>query len=105
LEPKKVLRVIGKEEGIPLLCSISEQATAMQVNECDLVLNFRSEAAVERAKLQLFNLPLIMMRDEINLTRRMLEPLHKFHRLAAEYLVQSECYSPPFLAQRRFDMK
>jgi len=45
------------------------------------------------------------MRDEINLTRRMLEPLHKFHRLAAEYLVQSEYYSSSSLPQRRFDMK
>jgi PD-(D/E)XK nuclease superfamily len=92
LEPKKVLRVIGKEDNISLLSCISEQATVMQVNDCELFLNFRSEATVERAKLQLFNLPLIMMRDEINLTRRMLEPLHKFHRLAAEFLVPKDCY-------------
>jgi hypothetical protein len=38
----------------------------------------------------LFNLPLIMIRDEINLTRRMLEPLHKFHRLAADVLIRKE---------------
>jgi len=30
--------------------------------------------------------------DEINLTRRMLEPLHKFHRLAADVLIRKEWY-------------
>jgi PD-(D/E)XK nuclease superfamily len=87
LEPKKVLRVIGKEDNISLLSCISEQATVMEANDFDLVLSFRSQAIVERARLQLFKLPLIMLRDEINLTRRMLEPLHKFHRLAADFLV------------------
>ena len=90
LEPKKILRIIGKEENIPLLSCVSEQATVMRIEYCDLILNFRSKATVERAKLQLFNLPLIMIRDEINLTRRMLEPLHKFHRLAADVLIRKE---------------
>ncbi len=85
-----MLRIIGKEENVPLLSCLSEQATVMQVNDCDLVLSSQSKTAVERAKLQLFNLPLILMRDEINLTRRMLEPLHKFHRLAADFLVPKD---------------
>jgi hypothetical protein len=34
-----------------------------------------------------------MMRDEINLTRRMLEPLHKFHKLAADLLVPNNPYN------------
>lgn len=95
LEPKKVLRIIGVEDGISLLSCISEQATVMEVNnnDYDLVLGFRSKATVERAKMQLFNLPLIMMRDEINLTRRMLEPLHKFHRLAADFLIPKNPYN------------
>lgn len=92
LEPKKILRIIGKEENIPLLSCVSEQATVIRVEYCDLILNFRSKATVERAKLQLFDLPLVMIRDEINLTRRMLEPLHKFHRLAADVLIRKECY-------------
>jgi hypothetical protein len=122
LEPKKVLRIIGVEkdddnddgnegerDGIPLLSCISEQATVMEVgnnnydnnndnnnnnyDDNDLILGFRSKATVERAKRQLFNLPLIMMRDEINLTRRMLEPLHKFHKLAADLLVPNNPYN------------
>lgn len=100
LEPKKVLRIIGVEDDdggvISLLSCISEQATVMEVNyndDNDLILGFRSKATVERAKKQLFNLPLIMMRDEINLTRRMLEPLHKFHKLAADLLVPNNPYN------------
>lgn len=108
LQPKKVLRIIGVEgdddndgdEGgrISLLSCISEQATVMEVghnddDDNDLILGFRSKATVERAKKQLFNLPLIMMRDEINLTRRMLEPLHKFHKLAADLLVPNIPYN------------
>jgi len=91
LEPKKVLRIIGKEQNIPLLSCVSEQGTVMEVNDTELVVSFRSKVTVDRAKLQLFNLPLIFMRDEINLTRRMLEPLHKFHRLAADYLIPKNC--------------
>lgn len=102
LEPKKVLRIIGVEDDdddrgcISLLSCISEQATVMEVNyndDNDLILGFRSKATVERAKKQLFNLPLIMMRDEINLTRRMLEPLHKFHKLAGDLLVPNNPYN------------
>jgi hypothetical protein len=86
--------------GISLLSCISEQATVMEViynendaHNNDIILSFRSKATVERAKKQLFNLPLIMMRDEINLTRRMLEPLHKFHKLAADLLVPNNPYN------------
>jgi hypothetical protein len=109
LEPKKVLRIIGMEDDddnndgdegrrISLLSCISEQATVMEVghnddDDDDLILGFRSKATVVRAKKQLFNLPLIMMRDEINLTRRMLEPLHKFHKLAADLLVPNILYN------------
>jgi hypothetical protein len=91
LEPKKVLRIIGKEQNIPLLSCVSEQGTVIEVKDTDLIVSFRSRVTVERAKLQLFGLPLILMRDEINLTRRMLEPLHRFHRLAADYLIPKDC--------------
>jgi hypothetical protein len=92
LEPRNVLRVIGKENNIAAISSLSEQATVIEVNGADLLLNFRSKVIVKRAELQLFHLPLILMKDEINLTRRMLEPLHKFHRIAADYLIAKECY-------------
>ena len=88
-----------RHSGISLLSCISEQATVMEVkydeesDNNEIILGFRSKATVERAKKQLFNLPLIMMRDEINLTRRMLEPLHKFHKLAANLLVPNNPYN------------
>jgi hypothetical protein len=87
------------DSGISLLSCISEQATVLEVKDDEdsdnheIILGFRSKATVERAKKQLFNLPLIMMRDEINLTRRMLEPLHKFHKLAANLLVPNNPYN------------
>jgi hypothetical protein len=89
----------SSNSGISLLSCISEQATVLEVkydedsDNNEIILGFRSKATVERAKKQLFNLPLIMMRDEINLTRRMLEPLHKFHKLAANLLVPNNPYN------------
>ena len=46
--------------------------------------------AVQRAKRQLFHLPLILLRDELNLTRSMLRPIHQFHKLAADMLIPPE---------------
>ena len=52
-----------------------------------LLIDLRDLTSVARAKEQVFNLPLIIIPDAINLTRRMLEPLHKFHRLAADMML------------------
>lgn len=90
LEPRRIVRVIGKEKCVPLLASVSEQATVMEVEDSYIVLNFRSKISVERAKKQLFTMPLILLRDEINLTRRMLESIHKFHQLAAGIFIPKE---------------
>ena len=46
--------------------------------------------AAERAKQQLSSLPLTIIPDEINLTRRMLEPMHRFHKLAADVMMPPE---------------
>jgi hypothetical protein len=90
LEPRRILRVIGKEQGKPLLSCISEQASVMEVKKNMLTLNFRSKIAVKRAKGQLFHLPIVMLRDELNLTRSMLGPIHKFHKLAADIFIPQE---------------
>jgi hypothetical protein len=37
--------------------------------------------------IQLSNLPIIIIPDEINLTRRVLEPMHRFHKLAADIML------------------
>lgn len=74
LEPRKIVRIIGKEDNIPLLACISEHASIIKVLDNSIVLNFRSKNALERAKKQLFHLPLIIFSDQINLTKRMLMP-------------------------------
>jgi hypothetical protein len=91
LEPKKIVRIIGKEDNnIPLLACISEQASIIKVLDNSIVLNFRSKIALKRAKKQLLHLPLIIFRDEINLTKRMLAPIHEFHKLAADIFIHKD---------------
>ena len=87
LEPRRIVRIIGLEENKALLCCISEQASVMGVKSNKITLGFRSKIAVERAKRQLFYLPIILLRDELNLTRSMLRPIHQFHKLAADMLL------------------
>jgi hypothetical protein len=87
LEPKKIIRVIGKENDIPLLSCISEDGTVLDATDDYLVMDFRSKVSIERAKKQLFNLPIIMLRDEINLTKRLLSTLHKLHKLAGDIFI------------------
>ena len=87
LEPRRIVRIIGVEKNKTLLCCISEQASVMEVKSNKITLGFRSKIAVERAKRQLFHLPIILLRDELNLTRSMLRPIHQFHKLAADMLL------------------
>ncbi|HYY67408.1 MAG TPA: hypothetical protein VE572_03580, partial [Nitrososphaeraceae archaeon] len=92
LEPRKVVRIIGreKEDSIPLLASVSEKGFVREVDHSKLVIDLESSIAAERAKQQLSNLPLTIIPDEINLTRRVLEPMHRFHKLAADVMLPPE---------------
>jgi hypothetical protein len=90
LEPRRIVRIIGMEPGKSLLSCISEQASVMDVRNNKITLSFRSKIAVRRAKRQLFHLPIILLRDELNLTRSMLRPIHQFHKLAAEMFIPAE---------------
>ena len=88
LEPRKVVRIIGREENsIPLLASASEKGFVKEVNDSKLVIDLEGGVAAERAKQQLSNLRLTIIPDEINLTRRVLEPMHRFHKLAADVML------------------
>jgi hypothetical protein len=91
LEPTNIVRVIGKEPGIPLLCCISEQASVIDVVGNSIVLKFRSKISVERAQKQLLHLPIVLLNDIINLTRIMLAPIHEFHKLAADIFIHKDC--------------
>jgi hypothetical protein len=92
LEPRKVVRIIGreKEDSIPLLASVSEKGFVREVDHSKLVIDLESSIAAERAKQQLSNLPLTIIPDEVNLTRRVLEPMHRFHKLAAHVMLPPE---------------
>jgi hypothetical protein len=90
LEPRKVVRIIGREDDIPLLGSVSEKGFVKEVNDSKLVIDLDGRIAAERAKQQLSNLPLIIIPDEINLTRRVLEPMHRFYKLAANVMLPLE---------------
>lgn len=89
-EPRRIVRVIGMERDRPLLSRISEQASVMEVSNNKITLSFRSKIVVQRAKKQLFHLPIIMMRDELNLSISMLRPIHHFHKLAADIFIPQE---------------
>ena len=98
LEPRKIVRIIGKEEeedgggGIPLLACVNEKGFVKKVDDTKLVVDFDSNTIAQRAKAQLFNLPIIIIPDEINLTRRVLEPMHRFHRLAADLMLPTDLF-------------
>lgn len=103
LQPRKQIRLIVKEKDIPLLACISVSGGVKEINGKDLVVDFRTKTMAERAINVLSDIrkvennedrhqnstikDIIIIPDEINLTRRLLEPLHKFHRLAADILI------------------
>jgi hypothetical protein len=93
LEPSKVVRIIGKEDsGIPLLASVNEKGFVKELTDTKLVVSLDRKILAERAKEQLHSLPILIIRDENNLTRRTLEPMHRFHRLAADLMLPQEVF-------------
>ena len=93
LEPRKIVRMIGKEEGnIPLLASVNEKGFVREVDDTRLVVDLDGKIIAERAQKQLSHLSIIIIPDEINLTRRVLEPMHRFHKLAADVMLPPEFF-------------
>jgi len=58
------------------------QGSVREVNDTKLVVDLYSKVIAERAYEQLSNLPVVVIRDEMILTRRVLESMHRFHKLA-----------------------
>jgi hypothetical protein len=56
-------------------------------------VNLDGNTVAERAKTQLSELPIIVIPDEINLTRRVLEPMNRFHQLAADIMLSPDFFS------------
>ena len=118
LQPRKQIRLIIKEKGIPLLACASVSGGVKEIDGKRLVVDFRTKTVANRAinilssnnnyqkeKSITYNnsnnqyitkgneFPeneIIIIPDEINLTKRLLEPLHKFHKLAANILIPFE---------------
>jgi hypothetical protein len=116
LQPRKQIRLIVKEKGIPLLACTSVSGGVKKIDGKKLAVDFRTSTLAKRAINVLSNKnafknsnvnnkdeknnkdaeylqdEIIIIPDEINLTKRLLEPLHKFHKLAADILVPVEYF-------------
>jgi hypothetical protein len=125
LQPRKQIRLIVKENGIPLLACTSASGGVKEIDGKRLIVDFRTKTMAKGAINILSNNSvlkikndsnknnnknnnniqkknsknndiltneLIIIPDEINLTKRLLEPLHKFHKLAADILIPTEYF-------------
>jgi hypothetical protein len=72
---------------------MSERGVVREVNReqthTEIIIDLYRKTSVKRSKQQLFdnNHPIIIIPDEINLTRRILQPMNTFHQLAAKVLL------------------
>jgi hypothetical protein len=87
LDPRKEVRIIGREDSKPLLACVNVQGVVKQIDFGWIMVDTREATAARRARKQLSGLPIIIIHDEINLTRRILEPMHRFHKLAADIML------------------
>lgn len=98
-EPRKIIRIISREENtkIPILACLSEKCSVREVinGGSKLVIEiYGGKVNLQRSQIQIFNksAKLVIIPDEINLTSRVLEPMHKFHRIAADVLVDPKLF-------------
>ena len=98
-EPRKIIRIISREKNnnIPILACVSEKCSVREVIDggSKLVVEvYGSRVNLKRAQVQIFSRSskLVIIPDEINLTSRVLEPMHRIHRIAADMLVAPELF-------------
>jgi len=85
-DKRDIVRIIGIEPDIPLLACINAKGSVQDVNGSCMKIRIYNETAAELAFKQLLNFPILVMRDNIDLTDRELRPLHFFQLLAAKRL-------------------
>lgn len=76
---RTVVRIIGLERDVPLLACLSVKGSVHTL-ESDLMTLKVFGTDVERAARQLVNMPILLMKDEVDLTARELEPIDFVHR-------------------------
>jgi hypothetical protein len=98
-EPRKIVRIISREQNsiIPILACVSEKCSVREVIDggSKIVIEiYGNKVNLKRAERQIFDRSskLVIIPDEINLTSRVLEPMHRFHRIAADILVAPELF-------------
>ena len=79
--------MVKKErKGIPLLTCVNEKGFGKEVDDTKLVLD-DGNTIPECAQIQLSNRPIIIIPDEINLMRKELEQMDRYHKLAANIML------------------
>jgi len=86
-EKRNPVRLIGIEPNVPLFACINARGNIHEVKDSSMTVRVSSTIAAERAFRQLQDLPILVTRDNVDLTARELEPLHFFDVFAAEKLV------------------
>ncbi|MDE1853281.1 MAG: PD-(D/E)XK nuclease family protein [Thaumarchaeota archaeon] len=81
------VRLVGLESGIPLLACVNESASIVETRLGEIEVEFSRKPLTRRAIKELKDLPIVVLPSEINLTRRMLQPLHIFHRMAGDVMI------------------
>lgn len=86
-EKRNIVRAIGIEPNIPLFACINTKGDIHELNSSSVVIRVRSSVAASRAFEQLKDLPILLVRDNIDLTARELESLHFFNVFAARKMI------------------
>jgi hypothetical protein len=84
LGPRKVVRIIGKEESIPLLGSVSEKGFVREVQDSRIIIDLDGSICRTCKTTAFWSwFSNYTWRDKLN-AHRVLEPMHRFHKLAAD---------------------
>lgn len=86
-EKRNFVRAIGIEPNIPLFACVNAKGNIQGMEDNSVIIRIQSDVAASRAFEQLKHLPILLVRDNIDLTARELEPLHFFHVFAARKMV------------------
>lgn len=82
-EKRDIVRIVGREPNIPLFACINTKGIVQDISGSSIRIRVRNKVSAKVTFKQLINLPILLVRDNIDLTDLELRPLHFFQRLAA----------------------